>query len=117
MTRAIDAFNAALTKPETSEAPPSVRPQIATDDVAATAGGTIRTLPRPWHPDGRPIDEYPDFELVRLFEWINSDGQLRTAEEIMALAIPALGYERTSAPRRATLMRVINAYKQSLGQL
>jgi hypothetical protein len=79
--------------------------------------GTGRTLPRPWHPDGRPIDAYPDFELVRLFEWINSDGQLRTAEEIMALAIPALGYERSSAPRRATLMRVINAYKQSLGQL
>ena len=110
--RAVDAFNAALAEPETPKTPPALPPQQAADAVAVTASDTGRTLPRPWHPDGRPIDAYPDFELVRaLQEWINSDGQLRTAEEIMALAIPALGYERTSAPRRATLMRVISAYK------
>jgi very-short-patch-repair endonuclease len=114
--RAVDAFDTALTEPETSKNQPAVPPQNLAE-VADMSRGTGRTLPRPWHPDGRPIDAYPDFELVRLFEWINSDGQLRTAEEIMALAIPALGYERSSAPRRATLMRVINAYKQSLGQL
>ena len=39
--------------------------------------------PKPFRPDGRPITEYYERDLVRFIEWINSDGQLRTAEEIM----------------------------------
>jgi hypothetical protein len=97
--------------------PPSVAPQHATEYVAAAtaAGASERTLPRPWRPDGRPIDQYPDFKLLRFMEWLNSDGQLRTAEEIIAIAIPSLGYERSSAPRRAKLMRISAAYKKAGG--
>jgi very-short-patch-repair endonuclease len=117
VTRTVDAFNAALTEPDVPNPPPSVAPQHATEDLAVSTAAPVRTLSRPWRPDGRPIDQYPDFELLRLIEWINSDGQLRTAEEIIKLAIPALGYEKSSAPRRAKLMRVIAAYKKSKGQL
>jgi hypothetical protein len=50
---------------------------------------------------------------VQFIKWINSDGQLRTAEKIMAIAILELGYERTSAPRREVLGNAIAAYRQS----
>jgi hypothetical protein len=53
---------------------------------------------------------------VRFIKWINSDGQLRTAEEIMAIAIPELGYERTSAPRREVLDKAIAAYRRATEQ-
>jgi hypothetical protein len=70
--------------------------------------------PKPFRPDGRPITEYYEHDLVRFIEWINADGQLRTAEEIMVIAITELGYERTSAPRREVLGRAIAAYRRAL---
>jgi hypothetical protein len=93
VARTVDAFNTALTEPDVPNPPPSVAPQHATEDVAAAtaAGASERTLPRPWRPHGRPIDQYPDLELLWFIEWLNSDGQLRTSEEIIAIAIPALG--------------------------
>ena len=40
----------------------------------------------PFWPDGRPITEYLRRDLVRLINWINSDGRLRTEDEIIAIA-------------------------------
>jgi hypothetical protein len=119
VAQAIDAYNVALSECQIQipNAPPRVQTQHITEDVGAagTDDRPARALPRPWRPDGRNIDAYPDWELLRLIEWLNSDGQLRTAEEIIALAIPALGYERSSAPRRAKLLRVIAAYRKASG--
>ena len=113
------AFNEAL---EELEAPR--QHEAATGTVEAPAsptGGMSEPMsrgrgPRPFRPDGRPITEYYQRDLMRFIDWINSDGQLRTAEEIMAIAIPELGYERTSAPRREVLGEAITAYRQTTEQ-
>ena len=68
----------------------------------------------PFRPDGRPITGYYQRDLVKFIEWINSDGQLRTAEEVIAIAIPELGYERSSAPRREVLGKAIAAYRRAI---
>lgn len=110
------AFNEALRDLET---PRPSRPVTSTE---ATLGGPARGAsetksrerdPMPFQPDGRPIDQYYQRDLVKFIKWINSDGQLRTAEEIMAIAIRELGYERTSAPRREALGNAIAAYKRA----
>ena len=109
--RAVLAFNAALVEPEAPNRPTPVRPKHAAHDVSGGDGtdvsGTGRIGPKPFWPDGRPITEYLRRDLVRLINWINSDGRLRTEEEIIAIAIDELGYERTSAPRRRVLSETI----------
>ena len=108
------AFSEALGELDTSA--PS-QPVTGTEAALADATGGTSELsspgrgPKPFRPDGRPITEYVERDLVRLIEWINSDGQLRTAQEITAVAIHELGYERTSAPRREVLGRAIAAYR------
>jgi hypothetical protein len=40
------------------------------------------------------IDEYSDDDLARLVRWIESDGLLRTGEQLLGQMIEALGFER-----------------------
>jgi very-short-patch-repair endonuclease len=113
------AFNEALGK---LDGPRPFQPVTATEAPLTGAAGGVSDPqsrgrgPKPFRPDGRPITEYHERDLVRFIEWINSDGQLRTAEEIMAVAIPELGYERTSAPRREVLGKAIAAYRRAAGR-
>lgn len=119
VSAAVLAFNEALAeldaprpfRPITAFEAPLTGPAATTSDSQRPGRG-----PKPFRPDGRPITEYYERDLVRFIEWINSDGQLRTAEEIMAIAIPELGYQRTSAPRRDVLSKAIAAYRRAAGQ-
>jgi len=116
---AVSAFNEALEK---LDAPgPTLRTTEAEDAPARSAEHAPGSIgqsrgPKPFWPDGRPITGYKQRDLVRIIEWINSDGQLRTAEEIMAIAITELGYERSSAPRREVLAKAVAAYRRSAEQ-
>jgi very-short-patch-repair endonuclease len=115
VTAAVSAFNEALEDLEmtgASQLATSTEATLATRAGDAIEASNVARGPRPFRPDGRPINEYYQRDLVRFIEWINSDGQLRTAEEIMAIAIPELGYERTSAPRREVLGQAIAVYRQ-----
>ncbi len=113
------AFNEALSElgaprrfqPVTATEAPLTDPPGGASDPPSRGRG-----PKPFRPDGRPITEYSERDLVMFIEWINSDGQLRTAGEIMAVVIPELGYERTSAPRREVLGKAIAAYRRAAGQ-
>jgi very-short-patch-repair endonuclease len=73
----------------------------------------VRTLPKPWHPDGRQITEYPDFELVKFMRWIMSDGVLRTKEELITIGSRELGYERRGARIVAALTKIVDAIQRS----
>ncbi|MHB1486650.1 MAG: AAA domain-containing protein [Acidimicrobiales bacterium] len=110
------AFNEALRELATPR-PSQPATTVGSAPVDATQGASEPMSrgrgPRPFRPDGRPITRYKQRDLVRFIEWINSDGQLRAAEEIIAIAIPELGYKQTSAPRREVLGRAIAAYKRA----
>ena len=119
VARTVAAFNAALaeptSRPETPSQPPPLQAEHAVHNVAegdstiVTGRGRVGT--KPFWPDGRPITEYYRRDLVRLITWITSDGRLRTDEEIIAIAIKQLGYDRTSAPRRRVLTDVITSMR------
>ncbi|HVD03621.1 MAG TPA: AAA domain-containing protein [Candidatus Dormibacteraeota bacterium] len=100
-----------LYKPVTATEAPPTGPTRGIGDSPSRRRG-----PKPFRPDGRPITEYYDDDLMRFIKWINSDGQLRTAEEIMSITIAELGYERSSAARREVLGKVIAAYRLATGQ-
>jgi very-short-patch-repair endonuclease len=82
-------------------------PFVAGAHVAEEGLGA-RTAAMPFWPDGRPITEYYTSDLVSFIKWLESDGQLRTQDELITLAITELRYERSSAPRRATLAQAID---------
>ena len=102
-------------EPDMSAAVAPERP-ASEHDVAGTfsagVGDGVRG-PIPFRPDGRPITGYYMRDLVKFIQWLESDGRLRTQDELIALAIPALGYERTSAPRREALVQAIAAARLS----
>jgi hypothetical protein len=43
---------------------------------------------------GYPIDDYAEDSLVQLINWIESDDVLRTEDELLAVAIAELGFQR-----------------------
>jgi very-short-patch-repair endonuclease len=113
------AFNEALREldaPRPSQPVTGIEATLAVPAARASEAKNRGREPKPFQPDGRPITQYYERDLVRFIKWINSDGQLRTAEEIMAIAIPELGYERTSAPRREVLDKAIAAYRRATEQ-
>jgi len=120
VSAALLAFNDALGALDSKGPPGSVLGIERTPTgpvVESTTPLSQRRGPKPFQPDGRPIIEYYQRDLVKFIAWINSDGQLRTAEEIMEIAIPELGYERTSAPRREVLGKAIAAYRRLATQI
>jgi very-short-patch-repair endonuclease len=114
----VAAFGEALRVPPQ---PPEHSPVIHNSQQAGsepTNGSSAETVNgrvglRPWRPDGRPIAEYPDFELVKLMRWIMSDGQLRTTDELVALGTSELGFERRGARIVNALERAITTVKRS----
>ena len=58
---------------------------------------TIESAPRigtmPIAP-GHPITEYSRSDLVKLVRWVQSDGLLRTEDELLETVIKELGYGR-----------------------
>jgi very-short-patch-repair endonuclease len=115
----VGAFNEALAE---LDGPRPSRPATGMEDThASPTGGASEHMtrgrgPQPFRPDGRLITGYYQHDLVRFIEWINSDGKLRTAEEILSVAVTELGYERISAPRREVLTKAIAAYRHAVGR-
>jgi hypothetical protein len=60
----------------------------------AAGSASIRALPKPPLYPGTPITEYSRAELAALVRWIESDGRLRTEEDIVAEAMEELGYRK-----------------------
>jgi very-short-patch-repair endonuclease len=74
-----------------AQAPPS-EPRPSSPAPAPPA---VRTRdPKPRLASGRPIDEYSRSQLADMVRWVESDGRLRTDEEIVSDVIEALGFKR-----------------------
>ncbi|MCY0878152.1 MAG: AAA domain-containing protein [Firmicutes bacterium] len=70
-----------------------------------------RVGPQPLVLVGRPIDDHSLEELVRLVRWIQSDGVLRTDEEIIHKMVPILGFKRRGPRIQERLKAAIAAWR------
>ena len=83
------------------------------DGRAAEASGPTRRGPPPHIPRGVPIAEHSMRTLVRLARWVNSDGLLRTDEQVFDEMFERLGYGRRGSRIRAVLYEAIGSARAS----
>jgi very-short-patch-repair endonuclease len=79
-----------------------------TPNVTAASPVNLRR-PRPPMPTRASIDEYHPSELLSLVAWIESDGRLRTDQELADEMIKALGFKRRGA-------RIDEAIRKAIAQ-
>jgi len=75
-------------------------------DALISPGPSVR---RPELRPGQPITGYAPPELVDLIRWIESDGRLRTNDDLRIEAMTALGFRRRGKRIDAALNRAIRA--------
>jgi very-short-patch-repair endonuclease len=112
VARVVAAYREALAAPAqpittVRRSDPSAENDGGPGTPRAVLAAPQRKLPPPWRPDGRPITEYPNFELVRFMRWIMSDDVPRTTEELVAIGTKALGFKSRGSRIRAALERAI----------
>jgi very-short-patch-repair endonuclease len=110
--RAVRAFNLAVKESESEQAPVYSNPQPqnvygATAPVAPTRDE--RTMPlKP----KSAISEYTNNELMMLIEWIGTDGQLRTDDQLVAEAFEQLPFKRMGSAIEQRIRQAIGAYRR-----
>jgi hypothetical protein len=78
-----------------------------------TLGGNANSLagrrrgPRPSIPYRDSIGQYSDGELTTLVRWLNSDGHLRTDDELVSEMVRELGFTRRGARIEASVREAI----------
>lgn len=70
-----------------------------------------RRGPRPNIPVRTAINQYSTFELVQLLQWIASDGQLRTDDQIIDEMVATLGFSRRGARIERALQAAIAQWR------
>jgi very-short-patch-repair endonuclease len=98
---------------ERAAAPPAEAQPPAAEGTApaATALGEPARGPRPRIGRRGSIDDYTARELVALVEWVQSDGKLRTDEEVVDELVAELGFSRRGARIEAALRAAVGAYR------
>ncbi len=76
-----------------------------------------RLLPRPLIPLRSSIDSYPDSEIDALQSWLQSDGILRTDDEMISLLVDELGFARRGSRLVAVLQEAITRWRAKAIQL
>jgi len=103
--RALTAYNKAVEDIESrgSSKPPSPSGGIADRKVGKPKANPTRG-PRPRVPSYDSITDFTDGEILELINWLNSDGKLRTDDEIIEELLPELGFARRG-PRIEAVLR------------
>jgi very-short-patch-repair endonuclease len=92
IARARLAFDAAV---RAADEPRTLAPSATqADETAPTPAVPARRGPRPAIVGREPIDTYATHELASLLEWIDSDGRLRTDDQLVEELFRELGYGR-----------------------
>jgi hypothetical protein len=68
--------------------------------------------PRPQVVPRQPIDDYAEYELLGLLQWVQSDGRLRTDAELVDELVQALGYHRRGPRILDRLQRVVEGARR-----
>ena len=96
--RAMQAYQAAVDAADrqdaAGEASPPAPPLSTARESAPAAPPSSRSTRRPVLINRDSIEQYSEDELVRLLKWLESDGLLRTNDQLMDLMIDELGFER-----------------------
>jgi very-short-patch-repair endonuclease len=66
---------------------------------------------RPAIPIRTSISQYSTYELVQLIQWISSDGQLRTDDEIIAEMVSVLGFSRRGVRIETAVRNALQTYR------
>ncbi len=91
------AYEDALTSANELKAPPTTQDMSSRDEDENGPAPSVersRDGPKPRTYMWRSIQDYQMSELVRLVRWIESDGILRTEEELLREVMDELGLER-----------------------
>jgi len=91
--------------PTTSTATPSSLDQVASPTNSLTRGA------RPHVARHSSITDYLRWELIALVDWIESDGRLRTDEEIIDELLPELGFHRRGVRIEGVLKAVLEEHR------
>ena len=114
--RAVAAYKAAIAYADRSDTSGGtfgansngVRETSSTPDFSAASPVNLRR-PRPPIPKRAIIDEYRPSELCSFVDWIESDGRLRTDQELADEMVKALGFKRRGA-------RIDEAIRKAIAQ-
>jgi hypothetical protein len=69
-------------------------------------------MPQPRVQPGLTIDQYSQYELGLIARWIESDGTLRTEEQVLAEMMAVLGFQRRGSKIEPTLRAAIRAARR-----
>lgn len=84
------------------------KPAVASRETRRSAtGGATRPEPKPYVGRGSTIQDFPHRRLVELARWVESDGLLRTEEEVLAEMMHELPFRRRGSRIVAALTRAI----------
>ncbi len=106
--RAVAAYRQALAADQGGQPPPVAVPTPPPAPPEPAPPPPQRS-PRPNIRAGQKIDDYSERQLIRIVEWIKSDGRLRTEDELLAEAMRELGFKRRGTKIVAALQAAIKA--------
>lgn len=104
--RAAAAYQQALAADRTT-ASPAPPPKELPEEPPEEPPPPPSRDPRPNVPSGRKIDDYSPRQLINIIQWIESDGRLRTEDELLAEAMQELGFKRRGTKIVAALTQAI----------
>ena len=104
MAAVLAAYEQAVTR---ADAPLPAKPAVTEPPAPAVPAQPTAQGPRPQIVPGTPITSYRPADLVRILDWIRSDGGLRTDEELLREASQLLGFARIGPKIRASLTDAI----------
>jgi very-short-patch-repair endonuclease len=104
----IDAQLKQSTQLQSVEPPELSQPEQLVVEVLA------QREPRPNVPRRERIDQYSPNELVKLIQWILSDGCLRTDEEIVSEMVRELGFRRRGPRIEARVLEAIQRVRRTI---
>lgn len=109
ITRALAAYENAVAYADDSDRQKSASSQFRNEEVTPVRQNrAMNRGPRPNVPHKETITSYSEGELVALINWIESDGCLRSDEELIEELLPELGFQRRGARIDGTLMSLLS---------
>ncbi|HVB99092.1 MAG TPA: AAA domain-containing protein [Candidatus Dormibacteraeota bacterium] len=110
ITRALAAYQSVVAAVDNPEIYSQTSAPIPSSTNPPQAKGQTRG-PRPNIPRRETVAGYSERDLMALLNWIESDGRLRTDEEIIGDLLPELGFQRRGARIEEVLKSVLEKYR------
>jgi very-short-patch-repair endonuclease len=112
LSRAVAAYEIAVASADD----PNQRDGVSTAEPRPTSQNPAANVsrsrgPRPQITTRSPITEYSESELIAMIDWVESDGRLRTDEEIIEELTAELGFQRRGVRIEGVLKTVLEKHR------